>query len=110
MSIISFSLVLVYAVFKFDTFLAKKDSEITASVRDNYFSDKDVFSSKEGFAIAVAFMDADDEPIDLEKGDIKFYKNSWGNDADGAYYEDFSEIPSHICTDEDLGLDDSGNS
>ena len=54
-------------------------------------------------------MDADEEPIDLEKGDIKFYRNSWGNDADGAYYEDFTEIPSHICTDEDLGFNDSGN-
>ncbi len=66
-----------------------------------------MFSSNEGLAIAAAFMDADEEPIDPEKGELKFFENSWGIEDDGSYFENFEEIPSHICTDQDLGFDDS---
>ncbi len=44
-------------------------------MREDYFSETDVFNSTKGFAIAVAFMDADENKLDPEQGELAFYRN-----------------------------------
>ena len=55
--------------------------------------------------MAVGFTDADDNPMDPERGELAFYRNEWGLNEDGGFVETYEKIPSHICTDADFGLD-----
>ena len=73
-------------------------------------TDTEVFDTKMGLKIAVAFvgLEYNPEPIlDKSFGRIVFTKWTWGISADGTYYETFDEIPSHVCTKHELGLEDS---
>ena len=66
--ILSFLLMCVTILFayqKYDVLVGKKDVDILSSTRDSFFTDQDVFDSKNGFAFAVAFTayDSNPEPI-----------------------------------------------
>ena len=72
-------------------------------MREDYFSETDVFDSSKGFAIAAAFVDANENKLDPEQGELAFYRNEWGFDENGSYVETYEKIPSRTCTDQDLG-------
>ena len=105
LSVFAFLVVGVYTAYQFDIFQKKSGAEITFSVEENFFTGADGFYANDGFALAVGFVDSDDNPMDPEKGELAFYRNAWFLNADGGFEETYEKIPSHICTDADLGLD-----
>ena len=109
-SILSLFIVGIYAVFKYDTFQRKNESEITLSTKESFFSDEEIFDSKKGLAIAVAFMDHDENMLDPEQGELAFYRNEWDFNEKGSFVETYEQIPSRPCTDQDLGWDGGDNS
>ena len=73
-------------------------------------TDTEVFDTKMGLKIAVAFIGLDKNPepiLDKSFGRIVFTRWTWGVSADGTYFEMYDEIPSHYCTKNELGLEDS---
>ena len=97
--------VVIYTAYQFDIFQKKSGAEITFSVEENFFTGEDGFDANDGFALAVGFVDSDDNPMNPEKGELAFYRNEWGFNANGKFEETYEKIPSHICTDADFGLD-----
>ena len=56
--------------------------------------------------MAIAFIDyADtDTLIDESIGKLIYKKFEWGENQDGSNFVNIEEIPSHVCTPEELGL------
>ena len=52
-----------------------------------------------GFALAVAFVDADENMLDPDQGELAFYRNEWKFDEEGNYIETYEKIQSRPCTD-----------
>ena len=71
-------------------------------------TDTEVFDSKMGLKIAVALTswttNAEME-LDKEYGRIVFNRNDWTTFENGTIFSNKDEIPSHVCTKEELGLD-----
>ncbi len=109
-SIISLLIVGIYGFLKYDTFQRKAGSQIIVSTRESYYSDTEVFDSTKGLALAVGFVDADENLLDPDQGELAFYRNEWGFDEEGSFTDSYEKIPSRRCTDEDLGLDGGENS
>ena len=55
-------------------------------------------------------MDADENMLDLEQGELAFYRNEWGFDENGSFYDTYDKIESRRCTDQDLGWTEDDNS
>ena len=75
-------------------------------VNDKYDSDY-VFDFKKGFNVAVAFTSYDGtrEPeLDGSYGEIVFNHFKWGPTEEGGYITDRIRLPSHPCTQEELGI------
>ena len=57
------------------------------------------------FAIAFSAYDSETEDIlDPSYGNLTFTYYRWGEDADGKPWLEFDEIPSHTCSQQELGL------
>lgn len=105
-SFIIMSLLVLYSAQKIEIFINRKDVNIVYSVRDSYYTDTDTFSGTEGFNIAVAFTGFDsvkENILKREYAQIKFNYDVVIVTEQGLDYE-VIEMPSHPCTDEELGL------
>ena len=74
------------------------------SVEENFFAGDEIFGRDQHLAIAVGFFDAEYKDMDEEKGELVFYVNEWGYNDKGKFFNSYEKIPSHICTDAELGL------
>ena len=69
------SVTLIYAYFKFDVLLNKKDVNILSAVRDLHYNDDYIFDYSMGLRIAIAFTAFDDERdwiLDPSYGELVF--------------------------------------
>ena len=83
------------------------------AVKDNFFSDDDSFSGKQGFNIAVALTAFDNEEeyiLDPSIGEVKFRYSEWDVLNDGTIQSSSTEIESHFCSAEEPGLVQGGSS
>lgn len=84
---------------------------MTLSVEENFFTEDDIFGPDLGFMIAAGALESDwYTQINPTKGELIFYQIKWGYDDADVYYEQRDIIPSHRCTDEELGLVRTDNS
>ena len=61
-----------------------------------------------GLKIAIALIEYNDHPepiLDETYGRIVFTRWNWYEDTDGNYFDTRDEIPSHYCSEEEIGLD-----
>ena len=108
-SILLLAMMLMYSYQKLENLIYKKDAKIFSTEQIGNIKDTEVFDTKMGLKIAVAVTnyDTDPEPIlDETFGRIVFIKSTWGRNADGTLFLSKDEIPSHYCTEEELGLED----
>ena len=71
-----------------------------------------MFKTKNGFSIATMFTAYDDNPnpiLDPTYGELLIRYTRWGENPDGTYYDEFVDLPTHPCSNEDLGLNEDGN-
>ena len=109
-TIIAYIVILMYTLVKFNVWIEKKDISIMATKLTDALPDGYTFSYEQGLNIAIAFTGFDNniEPIlDKSYGHLVFKEYAFGKDEEGKYYTRSTEIPSHTCTDEELGY--SGN-
>lgn len=96
----------IYAVYQVNIFLERNGAEITMSIESDHFTDDDEFGYEQGLAIAVGFSDSNDsKEVDPRFGKLIFYASEWYYDENDAYIETYTEIPSHQCTNKELGLE-----
>ena len=86
----------------------KKSIDIIQAVVENHFDDSYVFDSEQGlnFAIGVLNPFSPDtfNPLDPTFGRIKVTKHDWGFDENGVFKRTDSELETHMCSSEELGL------
>ena len=73
----------------------------------DHLADDYIFSHDQGLNLAIAFTNFDNiiEPIlDKSYGELIFNAYVWGKDDQGEYFDKQDLIPSHSCTDEELGF------
>ena len=109
LSIMTLIIVSNYALYQIKNFVEMSDAQLILSQEENFYRETDVFSASQGLAIAIAFIDANGDPIDERYGELAFYRNTWGFDDNGKYVESYNKIPSHTCTDQEFGLDNGDN-
>ena len=66
----------------------------------------DTFNSTRGFSVAAAltdYVDADNPQIDPRIGELVFTHYKWGEDSDGKKFSGRYLLPSHRCSEEELG-------
>ena len=89
----------------------KKIDMVTAT-NEYFFSDSDVFDASQGLKIAVAFTGYDNEQeyaLPPEIGELTFQKYGWGLQENGESIIYREDIKTHICTDEELGINDDNS-
>lgn len=108
-SLILAIVVIAYTNHKIDVWLNKMDIEIITAKQVGYFDEDYVFSFEQGLNFAIAFTAYDQETEDIldpSYGKLMFARYEWGERADtGELYSEISEIPSHTCTRQELGID-----
>ena len=100
---------LVYAGYKISILEGKKSIDIIQTVKENQFSDEDVFGANQGLNIAVGVFNPWDshtlEPIDPSYGTIDFINHIWRvNEENGKFEADYYYLETHTCSQEELGL------
>ena len=79
------------------------------SEQDSYFATDEPWTTNEGLMIAFGITAYDDNFENIEDsdyGELKAYYKTWGfEDQPGV---EFKEIPTSICTNEQLGIDKEG--
>lgn len=107
-SIFILVVVSLYAYQKFDVYMNKLSVDIMTSVQRAHFSADYVFDHEQGLNFAIGFTAFDSETEDIldpSYGKIAFMKYEWGERESGDYFSEYTEIPSHTCTKEELGIE-----
>ena len=73
-----------------------------------HFNDTFSFASGNGFAVAAMLTAYPDDgaarEIDPRIGELVFRYERWGIDSKGDFFEATTELPTHFCSAEELGL------
>ena len=99
---------LAYGGYKFSVMEGKKSVDLVQAEIENHFDHTYAFGPENGLNVAVAVADPFDpstyKPIDPAYGRVRFRKREWGPTEDGNFFMGYSEVESHPCTTEELGL------
>ena len=101
----------MYGYLKIDVLINKKDVNLLSSTNQFHYSDRDIFSFKDGLNIAVALTAYDEELewiLDSKYGQLVFQEYGWGTKDDGSYEVLGARLASAVCTPEQLGLAEGG--
>ena len=104
-TILVFLTTLLYSVQKLDVLIAKKDVNISSAVKGMVFSDDFKFSYRTGFNIAVAFTEYNynsEWDLDPKYGTLVLNSLSWGTDPDGSPFIRRIQLPTHLCSKEEI--------
>lgn len=102
-SLFVFITTFLYAVQKTDVLIAKKDVDILSATKDLAFDATDIFNYENGFNIAVAFTEYNNNQeweLPPEYGSLKINSYSWGANPDGTFFTRRAELPTHVCSKE----------
>ena len=105
-------LIAIFSYRKFNIFLTRKDAETSQHVRVNNLDEKEKFSYKDGFNIAVGLTSFDDNTeweLDPSYGELRFRASTWGQSEDGSIWWDMGHPEHHNCSKTELGLDSSAS-
>jgi len=110
-SVLLFLIVAAYFGQKIDILVTREDVNIVTASLDSFFDQDYVLDFDAGLNFAIAFTaydGTDDSPLnDPSIVEVVFNAYQWGGEATdgGEYFAGRSNIPTHTCTREELGLD-----
>ena len=107
-SIFVLVVVSIYTYQKFDVCMNKLAVDIMTSVQRDHFSADYIFDHEQGLNFAIGFTAFDketEEILEPSYGKIVFMNYEWGERESGDYFAEYTEIPSHTCTKEELGIE-----
>ena len=91
----------------------KSSAIITTAEHDSFYTSEDQLGTEQGLSLAVGLVygqaHLSNGTIDPTYGELKAYAMSWAESEEGFKY-DKTELPTHPCSDEELGLDGRQNS
>ena len=105
-SLIILLFLLTFSAAKLQTLILVSDVDIFQASKDYALSQRERFSSDDGFFIAAAITEYDKDPDSIEReefGELVIEQYGWGNENLGYSYGT-REIPNHQCSDSELGL------
>lgn len=106
-SILLFIVVLGYTAQKCEILINKRDVDIMSVTKKDYYSQHEQFSFSQGLDFAVAFTGYDDETeylLDPSIAELIYESYEFGLDEGGNAYERTTRLPTHACSDEELGI------
>ena len=107
-SFLLFALIIAYTGYKISLFEAKTSVDILSAVNEDHFDSSYKFGAEQGLNIAVAVVNSFDprpDPIiDPTYGRLRFSKMRWWPDGKGAFSYEWTELESHTCSAEELGI------
>ena len=109
-SLIILCLTLAYAYQKIEVLISKKDVDILSAVKELVYSDTDKFTYENGLNVAFAFTSFSNEEeweLDPAYGTLVFNSYEWGIKPDGTVFTERKRLPSHVCTKDELAIDES---
>ena len=77
------------------------------SIQREFYDEEYVFDASQGLNFAIGFTAYDEETEDIldpSYGKVMFMKFEWGKRENDELYVEQKEIPSHVCTEEELGI------
>ena len=87
----------------------KKSVDIVTMVNENALTSDYRFSYRNGFNVAAALTAYSSYPeveLDPTYGELVFKHYAWGNYEDGSTYSYREQRPTHVCSREELGLEE----
>ena len=99
----------IYALQKGGILMERSDFDVKQSLREQFYTDADVFSYQNGFNIAVGLTAYDNEKewiLDPTYGELIIQRRGWVTKADGTFGKFSIPMETHVCTREELGLDE----
>ena len=107
-SFVIFALTIAYMGYKISIVEAKKSVDILSAVNEDHFDNSYKFGAKQGLNIAVAVVNPfnmrPDPIIDPTYGRLRFSKMRWWPDGNDGFSYEWTELGSHPCSAEELGL------
>ena len=108
LSLMILSLTVLYSYQKIEVLIEKKDVDVLSATKDLVFSDQDKFTYQNGFNIAAAFSEFNNNKeweLDPSYGTLVFNSYEWGIGPDGDVFTERKRLPSHVCTNDELGFE-----
>lgn len=105
---ILFILIGMYSVQKFEILMNRRDVDLLAETTFNALTEADQFDYSNGFKIAAAFINYDNETAlfdDPTVGELAFYHYGWSRNPDGSSFAGRNKLKSHKCSRAELGLE-----
>ena len=107
-SLTALIVLIIYAGYKFSIMEGKKSVDIVQTVTEDYFDGSYVFDVDQGFDLAIGLLSPFDPTThkihDPSFGRLRFQKIKWGLDENGQFSYSTTELESHKCSSEELGL------
>ena len=93
-------IVLVYAAEKFRKMVTGQGFSITLSELTDYFDHRETITTKDGFNVAFAMIDASDSDrlFDSSYFSFEVWYGSWWEDESGELLQDYQELSLHRCS------------
>ena len=108
-SILLFIVVISYSYLKADILVTRKAGHVLSTINEFAYDQDYIFSFDNGFNVAAALTTFDQTPlesiIDDSIGELVFNQIMWNYEDKSKQY-DRKMIPSHTCTDEEMGIEE----
>lgn len=99
-------IVIAYTAYRLSIMEGKKSVDVLSVVQQDAISEDYVFSSAQGFNIAIAIIKSTDSKIAMDQsyGSLRVQKMKGYFEDDGNYKIEYVPLETHECSDEELGL------
>ena len=98
-----FLLLAGYGIYKCNLVLNNESFNMNSTVREGFFTSDKKFNYDNGFAFAITLWN----DLDPSIGNLVITSDEWNNSESGEKFYRNTELQTHICTDEELGLSES---
>ena len=103
-SLLLIVIILGYSAQKIEILIKRRDVDIVSALHDSYFyTHEQPFTAEQGFNVAVA-LSYIDLPLDPALAKMVFFRSEWGYNEDEEFIYKRTELESHVCSEEELGL------
>ena len=100
----------IYSIQQFIIMRENKKIDMITATSEYFFAETDDFNESQGLNIAMAFTGYDNEEewiLPREIGTLMFQIYEWGPDENGQFRSKKKNLTTHVCTEEELGLNDN---
>ena len=105
-TVISLALVIIltgYGIYKCNLVFTRQGFQMTSTSKEGFYTSADKFKRDNGFAFAITLW----KDLDPSIGNLVISSDEWGYEENGEKFYRNTDLKTHICTDQELGLSES---